>query len=107
VYVSLVVDARVSAMFTAAVTAMLDDCSDWPIVVIATTTSRSSLNVSVHDLFVHCTDIDVRVLVSVPLCLSLSVRLSVCLLYTSGMYACYAACKVSQCPLRKMLCVEI
>jgi len=88
-------------MFSAAVTAMLDDCSDWPIVVIATTTSRSSLSVSVHDLFVHCTDVDVRVLVSLPLCLS--VCLSVCL----GMYACYTECKVSQCPLRKMLCAEI
>jgi len=47
-------------MFISAVTDMLDDCSDWPIVVIATTTNRSSLIVSVHDLFVHCIDIDVR-----------------------------------------------
>jgi len=69
-------------MFTNAITDLLDDCSDWPVVVIATTRSRSSLSISLNDLFVHCTDFDVRfsVCVSLYICLSvcLCVYLSVC-----------------------------
>ena len=66
-------DARVSAMFTSAIADLIDDCSDWPVVVIATTTSPSSLSVSLHDLFVHSTDISV--------CVSLSLFVSVCIFH--------------------------
>jgi len=58
-------------MFTSAITDLIDDCSDWPVVVMATTTSGSSLSVSLHDLFVHSTDISV--------CLSLSLFIFVCI----------------------------
>ena len=83
------VDARVSAMFTSAITDLLDDCSDWPVVVIATTTSLSSLTISLHDLFVHCTEFDVC------LCLSLCLSLYVCL--------CVFVC-VHLCPLSTVTC---
>ena len=69
------VDARVSAMFTSAITDLLDDCSDWPIIIIATTTSRSSLSISLHDLFVHCIDFDV----CLPACLCLYLCVCLCL----------------------------
>jgi len=63
-------DARVLAMFTEAVTDLVDDCCDWPVVLMATTTDHRSLSVSLHDLFVHSTHIDVCMSVSLSVCLA-------------------------------------
>ena len=88
----LFVDLRVSAMFTNAVSEMFDDCSDWLLVVIATTASRSSLTITLHDLFVHRIDIDVCtclfVCVSVHACMHRCVHACV----RACMRACVRAC---------------
>jgi len=70
------VDVRVSTVFTSAVTDLLDDCSEWPIIVIATTTSRSSLSICLHDLFVHSTDFDVCLSLCLSVCVGMSVFVS-------------------------------
>ena len=58
---SLVSDPRVASSFKACITQLKEEYPDFPVIVVGTTHSATSLTADVHEAFLHIVNVEVTI----------------------------------------------